>query len=148
MKVKEMTKVSSVFIITSSVIPEHLTSLNNWLEKEGVLGPVPLQKISSETSAGTKYPQRTLYWGGFNFLREDAFVDVFKSLEWEGAVLILGSEDADNGYRIVVGDSQGYESRIKLEIPSIDTDHFSLVEINEYRNLKKESEEYFQNLEL
>lgn len=146
-----MSQVSSVFIITSCVNAENLASLNAWLEREDVLGIFPLQKVSGETSAGNKYPQRTLYWGGFNFLREDAFVDFFKTLKWEGTLLILGSENIDTGHRIVVGGSEECESRIRLEVPSIDTEYFPLVEIHEYRkkeDLMEDSNDLFQDLEI
>jgi len=153
MKVREMSKVSSVFIIANRTDKDHLASLNMWLHQHGVLGNHPLGKISGESSAGDKYPQRDLYWGGFNFLNEDLFVDFFKTLKWEGTLLILGSEDSDAGYRVVIGDGDNYESRIKLEVPFLDNQitGFPAVEIKEYAKQEdqmNESDEYFNDLEL
>ena len=148
-----MSNVSSVFIIANRADREHIAALNMWLTQYGVLGNYPLGKISGESSAGNKYPQRCLYWGGFNFLNEDLFVNFFKTLKWEGTLLILGSEDADAGYRIVIGDGENYESRIKLEVPFLANQFtgFSAVEIDEYakpEDPKKESDDYFKDLEL
>lgn len=114
-----MSQVSTVIIITSSDLDskEPIAALNIWLTQHGVLGQHPLQKISSESSAGNKYPQRTLYWGGFDSLREDAFIEFFKTLKWQlsETVLILGPKDADSGYRIVLSGGDSQVERVKAK---------------------------------
>lgn len=51
--------------------------------------------LNSEDSAGTKYPQRKIIWGGFNYLYTSEFVDLFKSLNLEDTILILAPEDGE-----------------------------------------------------
>lgn len=146
-----MSQVSTVIIISTSSNKDHLAVLNMWLTQHGVMGSQPLEKVSSESSAGDKYPQRTLYWGGFNFLDEDLFVAFFKTLKWEGTLLIIGSEEVDNGYRIVMGVKDDPASSIKLEIPSIEglcSSNLEIIEFDPHEDPHKESDDYFKDLEL
>jgi len=154
-----MSVVSTVIIVTlpyngDGSTEKNINLLNNWMIEHDFDKELLFQPISSDFSAGDKYPERLLFWGGFNYLDEDAFVDFFKTLTWNGTLLIIGSNDKDEGYRVVLGNGDDFDlSRINVEVPSITTkEGHKILEINEYDkeshlDHRIESDVYFESLE-
>lgn len=97
-----MSHVTTVVIVSADRKNEdrNVATLNSWLKENDHLGCEFSPVKNSENCAGTKYPQRRLYWGGLNFLSHNKFIDIFRSLNWENTVLILGYEEQDLGYNI------------------------------------------------
>lgn len=106
-----MSVVTTITIISDGYGDEekaNLKVLNDWIT-ERYSERVIFRKIEgSEYSAGTKYPQRNLYWGGFNYLNKSEFIDVFRSIDWEYSVMIIGYEDSERGYTVVPSRGKGY----------------------------------------
>jgi hypothetical protein len=126
--------------------------LNNWLIEHDFDNDLLFREIDPSLSAGDKYPERNLYWGGLNYLDQDAFTSFFKTLDWDGALLIIGSDDREDGYRVILGNGGNqYSSRINLEVPVITTSAgFNLLEINEYdkeSHIRPNYDDYFESLE-
>lgn len=97
-----MSMVTTVVIISDGYCgreEKRLKKLNKWVKDNnhagGIFEPV---KDDGRDSAGTKYPERRLYWGGFNYLDQDQFIEFFNSLGWENTLLIMGYDDSDRGY--------------------------------------------------
>ena len=99
-----MSFVTTVVIISDSYGKEEeaqIAKLNKYIT-ERYSDEVLFNKVEgSEHSAGTKYPQRSLYWGGFNYLDHDEFIELFRSINWGNSLLIMGHEDSDDGYIVV-----------------------------------------------
>jgi len=147
-----MSCVSTVIIITCRYDKRKIGAINDWM-RDNHDKDYPFIEVSKETSAGDKYPQRSLFWGGFNFLNEEEFVSFFKTLKWDGTLLIIGSEESDKGYRIVMADNDDpYPSRIMLEMPTLRhlTCGLPLLTVSEFNkpqgDPKQESDEYFRDL--
>jgi hypothetical protein len=76
-----------------------LTKLNEWVKENGHMGG-NFESLDSKKSAGTKYPEIDVIWGGFNYLNTDEFVEFFKSLKLQGSLLTIKVPDF-GPYRIV-----------------------------------------------
>lgn len=119
-----MSKVSSLFIISCGYrrMKENTELINKWFEDNKYGDLIRLSPANGEASNGDKFPQRELMWAGINYLKEDEFISFFKTLEWNGTLLIIGPEDSDNGYKVVLAKPEGpygmYDSRIDLHIPN------------------------------
>jgi hypothetical protein len=96
-----MSSVSTVVIVIDDYEKEEkaLLSLNEWLKEHGHLGNV-FNPIDGGNSAGTKYPEKTVVWGGLNYLNEEEFISFFKKLNLDNSLLVMGSPD-DDSYKVV-----------------------------------------------
>ena len=75
-------------------VGELVGRINTWLKD---CGHNPLVRIDSQYGGG-KHPQALVLGGGFNYLRDDDFVELFLSMPWEdpeNAILILNPEEGD-----------------------------------------------------
>jgi len=103
-----MSHVTTVVIISNghgSEEDNRLAKLNGWLKTNNHLGN-PFVGESSQDSAGTKYPQRRLYFGGFNYLNHEDFIEFFKSLDFPESLLVLGYDNSESAYGVL---ATGYE---------------------------------------
>ena len=79
----------------SDVIPA-LDAINAWLTQQRA--DVPLLKpldADKTPSAGTKYPQAIVAWGGFNYLNEREVINAFVDAPWvvpDKVVLVMYSD--------------------------------------------------------
>lgn len=149
-----MSSVSTVILITCKFDKRKIGAINDWM-RENQENDYPFIEVDRETSAGDKYPQRSLFWGGFNFLKEEEFISFFKTLKWDGTILLIGSEESDKGYRIVLADNDDpYSSRIMLEVPNLRHLNCGLpsLTVSEFNkpqtDPKQESDEYFRDLNI
>ena len=100
-----MSHVSTVTIISGAFHnseDENVEKLNKYFEDSSRMGN-PIKRLNSEieqVSAGTKDTGRSFFIGGFNYLDHQEFIDFFRSLNWENAVLIIGYQDEDMGFII------------------------------------------------
>lgn len=62
--------------------------LNEYLKEKNHLGGA-FELIDSGKSAGTKFPERNLIWGGFNYLNQPEFIELFKSLKLDNSLLTI-----------------------------------------------------------
>ena len=88
-----MSDVFSVVIVTqdSPFKAQHnIEILNDWLVKNEIVErDFTFKPVCGDVSSGNKYPEFTLYWGGFSYIDSADFVAMFKSLNWLGSVLII-----------------------------------------------------------
>jgi hypothetical protein len=89
-----MSSVNTVTIQADNITKETLGKLNGWLKENNHLGN-EFQLISGDTSAGTKYPDKHLVWGGLNYLNYTEFIPFFKSLDLTGALMTIFNQDGD-----------------------------------------------------
>lgn len=69
-----------------------IEKLNLYLQENRHLG-VKFEKIPYEKSAGTKSAERTLLWGGLNYLDCEEFIQVFLNLDIEEGLLTIANPD-------------------------------------------------------
>lgn len=101
-----MSVVTTVVIISSEYgeeLDKNLSKLNSWIEENHTLGN-PL-KPTEDPGAGSKYPERRIMIGGFNYLNRSEFAEFFKSLKMHDTVLIMAPDQGDS-YDIVPSETQ------------------------------------------
>jgi hypothetical protein len=86
-----------------------LESLNGWLKENDHLGG-EFKFLNGNESAGTKHPEISVLWGGFNYLQTDEFIEFFKSLKLRDSLLTIKSPD-EGPYVVVRSDEH---TRVKL----------------------------------
>jgi hypothetical protein len=74
-----------------------IEAINNYLKEDGRLGN-PFVPIKSSESAGTKSPEKTLLWGGINYLNVQEFIDLFLSLDIVDSLMTIFNSDGDHCY--------------------------------------------------
>lgn len=67
-----------------------LAKLNDYVVREKHAGNL-FSFLDGSKSAGTKSPERSLIWGGFNYLNKEEFISLFKSLQLENALLTIST---------------------------------------------------------
>lgn len=90
-----MSSVNTVTIQADVINKETLAKLNKWLKDNDHLGN-EFELVDSSKSAGTKYPDKHLVWGGLNYLHCDEFIELFRSLDLTGALLTIFNSDGDH----------------------------------------------------
>jgi hypothetical protein len=66
--------------------------LNDWLtEHDYNYHGNKFKYLDGSSSAGTKFPECKVIWGGFNYLNEESFIKFFKELDLENSLLTISS---------------------------------------------------------
>ena len=71
-----------------------LDRLNQYLEERNHLGN-KFEYVDSCKSAGTKYPNKKLIWGGLNYLNTEEFIELFRSLDIMFSIMTIFNSDGD-----------------------------------------------------
>lgn len=109
-----MSHVSTVVIISGDYSDDNINiaKINDYLKMQNKLGN-PFKEIEDD-GAGTKSPQRSLFWGGINYLDHDEFIKLFRSMIWANSLLIIGYEDNDSGYLVVPSNDGKYKCPVEV----------------------------------
>jgi hypothetical protein len=96
-----MSHVTSVVIQINDYAKEDsaLLKLNNWLSENNHLGG-EFEPLDNGKSAGTKCPEITLIWGGFNYLNIDEFIEFYNTLNLENSLLTIKYTD-EGPYKVI-----------------------------------------------
>lgn len=91
-----MSVVTTVTIISHDydAFEKAIEKLNAYICERYDNSNVNFKLLDRGVSAGTKYPQREMVWGGFNYLDHKEFVSLFKSLDLDDTIMIFAPEES------------------------------------------------------